>query len=230
LDGFKIVQISDLHRGNGEADVLVPQAVDLANAANADLAVVTGDFVDRQASDTEPVVRMVQPLRAKLGVYAVLGNHDHRGAANDLKRLIPQAGIHLLDNSAQEIAPGFWLAGVDDLHEGKPDLARTMADVPDSAGCVLLSHHPGAIDLVNSSRPQLILSGHTHGGQLVLPFPTPKMVCLWHLRTPYVHGWYRNGAAQLYVNRGIGVTGSLPFARRYHCPPEVSIFTLRSKS
>jgi hypothetical protein len=74
----------------------------------------------------------------------------------------------------------------------------------------------------------LMLSGHTHGGQIVLPFPNPWLICRFHLKTRYVHGWYRLGPAQLYVNRGIGVTGPALFARRFRCAPEISVFRLRS--
>jgi len=226
LSGVTLAQLSDLHFGCGNTTALIEAAIGQANALEPDYILVTGDFVDHHLHNILPVVERVSALRARRGVYAVLGNHDHRADPALLANALKTVGITVLQNAAVELADGFWLAGVDDLYEGDPDLDVALGDVPEDAAAILLSHHPGALDRVPPDRPLLILSGHTHGAQIALPFPTPKMVCWWHLRTPYVQGWYRRGAARLYVNRGIGVTGWGPTARRYRCPAEITLFRL----
>src|SRR5262245_31618836 len=218
LSGTTIAQISDLHRGGGVRDSLLRAAVDAVNALEADYAVVTGDFVNERARDIEPVVKIVSHLRAKRGVLGSLGNHDHRGDPDHLLRSLNAAGIRMLNNASAEMHPGFWMAGLDDLHEGKPDIEATFRDLPDDAALVLLAHHPWALEKV-PDRPMLILSGHTHGGQIRVRFPSPETVCKYHLRVKHVHGWFKRGQVQMYVNRGIGVTGPILINRRYNCPP-----------
>jgi uncharacterized protein len=220
------VQISDLHRGCGGTDALIEEAVRQANAQEPDITVVTGDFIDHRKRDITPAVGMVAKLRARLGVYGILGNHDYRGDASQLTRELEAAGMPMLNNRAVEVAPGFWLAGIEDLLVGKPDVQGALRGVPSEAALVFLSHSPNVLKRRLPDRPLLILSGHTHGGQFDLPFPTAKMICVWHLRTPYVHGWFARGKARMYVNRGIGVTGSWPLCRRINCPPEISVFRL----
>lgn len=226
--GKTFLQLSDFHRGCGDTDALIYETVRRANALDPDYIVLTGDFVNRNQHDILPIVKMVSGLRARSGIFAVLGNHDHRGDPVLLHSALEAAGIRMLNNTALCLTEGFWIAGVDDLYEGIPDLEAALSPVPDTAALLLLSHHPGTLDLVDPDRPLLILSGHTHGGQIVLPFPSPEMICWWHLRTRYVHGWFRNRAVQLYVNRGIGVTGSWLTARRFHCPSEITLFRLRA--
>jgi len=227
LRGQSIVQISDLHRGCGGTDSLICEAIARVNELDADFVAITGDFVDEEKQDILPVVKMVSGIRAKRGVFACLGNHDQRGDPLLLTSALDAAGITVLHNRPAEVAPGLWFAGVDDLLEGEPDIDAALSGVPHDAALVFLAHNPSTFDRVREPRESLMLSGHTHGGQIVLPFPTPWMICEFHLRTPYVHGWYRRGAARLYVNRGIGVTGPPLFARRYHCPPEISVFHIR---
>jgi predicted MPP superfamily phosphohydrolase len=170
---------------------------------------------------------MMSALTARRGIYAVLGNHDQRDDPELLRASLEGVGIPVLMNKAREIEPGFWLGGVDDLLEGKPDLTGTLAQIPEGVAAILLSHNPNALNKVSEERPLFILSGHTHGAQIVIAFPSPYMVCRLHLGTRYVHGWYERGKARLYVNRGIGVTGAGFFARRYKCPPEITLFTLK---
>lgn len=227
-DGTTIVQISDLHKGCGDTDSLICEAMATASQLYPDYIVVTGDFVDEHTRDILPAVNIVSGLRAKRGFYACLGNHDQRGDPLLLTSALETAGITVLHNRAEEVSPGLWFTGVDDIYEGAPDIAAAMRAVPEDGALVFLAHNPSTLDRLPVVRDLLMLSGHTHGGQIVLPFPTPYMVCRFHLRTRYVHGWSRRGRAMLYVNRGIGVTGPRPFARRHLCPPEISVFTLRT--
>jgi uncharacterized protein len=226
LSGITLVQISDLHRGCGRTDELIQEAVRLANAQEPDITVVTGDFIDHRKRDIAPVAGVVSELRARRRVYGILGNHDYRGDARLLTCELEAAGIQMLNDRSVEVEPGLWLAGIEDLLVGKPDVRQALESVPPEAALVFLSHNPNILKRKLPDRPMLILSGHTHGGQFDIPFPTAKMICLWHLRTPYVHGWFTRGRARMYVNRGIGVTGMWPFCRRIRCAPEISVFRL----
>jgi uncharacterized protein len=226
LHGATIVQISDLHRGCGNTDALIESAIGHANVLDPDFIFLTGDFINSRTRDILPVVKMVSGLRAKRGIYAVLGNHDHRGDTALLISALEAAGIIVLVNRAIRTQEGLWLAGVDDFREGKPDLKAALRNIPPGAPAILLSHEPKAIDMVPPDQPLVILSGHTHGGQLNFRFFPAALICRLHLHTGYVHGWYERGKVRLYVNRGIGVTGHGPMARRINCPSEITQFTL----
>jgi len=221
--GATVVHLSDLHCGFGGTDPVYEEAVERVNALQPDLIVFTGDYIDdRPVPADYPLVPLLRRFSARHGLVATFGNHDHRRGVHGTRRLLEQAGARILDNESVRLEGGLWLAGIDDLFEGKPDLRRTLADVPPEATTLLLSHNPSLINKV-PDRDVLILSGHTHGGQIALPILTPKLVCLFHLHVAQVAGWYRNGRARLYVNRGLGVTGR-PF--RYHCPAEIGVFRL----
>ena len=226
LEGLRVVHISDLHRRSDQPDTLLEAAVEQVNALGADFVVVTGDFVDGPARDILPVCRIVARLQARHGVFATLGNHDHRGNPAELTRRLQDVGITVLTNRSIQWTPGFYVAGVDDLFEGNPDLAAARAAVPQNAPVLLLSHDPSILDRLPQDRDLVVLSGHTHGGQMVFRFLPPRLVCRFHLGTEYVHGWFTHGRVRMYVNRGIGVTGSRVFARRINCPPEIACFTL----
>src|SRR5579862_4469411 len=142
LEGATIVQLSDLHRGNGDADPRILEAVRITNSLAPDYVCITGDFIDSRTSDILPVVRIVAGLRATRGIFATIGNHDHRGDIVLLSSALDAAGITVLNNTALELAPGLWIAGIDDLDEGDPDIADTLSSVPAAAPCILMTHRP----------------------------------------------------------------------------------------
>lgn len=221
--GATLVHLTDLHCGFGGTDPVYEEAVARVNALQPDVIVFTGDYIDDHPVPPDyPLVALLRRFSACHGLFASFGNHDHRRGVVGTRRLLEQAGARILNNESVQLEGGLWLAGIDDLFEGKPDLQRTLADVPPDATSVVLSHNPSLINKV-SDHDALILSGHTHGGQINLPVLTPKIICLFHLRVAQVAGWYRNGRARLYVNRGLGVTGR-PF--RYNCPAEIVVFRL----
>jgi predicted MPP superfamily phosphohydrolase len=223
LDGITVVQLSDLHGGFGNTKPVHDEAIRQIHAIAPDLILLTGDYIDSNPRIKDyPIQDMLCQLKARLGVVASLGNHDHRRGPVGTRKRLEQSGIKVLVNESMTIEGGLHIAAIDDLFEGKPDRAATLRDLPDDATSIVLSHNPRLIEKVRD-RDVFILSGHTHGAQIALPFPTPKMVCLFHLHCPQVAGWYKNGRARLYVNRGLGVTGK-PF--RYHCPAEISVFHL----
>lgn len=221
LDGTKFVQISDLHRSDTVPDSVIEKTVRIVNSEKPDIVVLTGDFVNHPAENAGPCAEMLSKLKARLGIFAVLGNHDHWTDAETVANALRSAGIVVLDNENREVAPGLFLIGIDDEWAGRPDPELAWSGVDESAGQVLLSHSPLAVDLV-SDRRCLMLTGHTHGGQVTIPFISRS-------RLPglkgwkYIDGWYTHNDVKMYVNRGIGMIRP---AVRFRCRPEVAVFTL----
>lgn len=222
LHGMTLVHLSDLHAGFGGTDPVHREVVRLVRELAPDLLLLTGDYIDDSVQGDYPIEETLRQFKARLGVFGSLGNHDYRQGVRKIRRKLEQADVQILCNESARIEPGLWVAGVDDWEDGRPDLSRAMQGVPEHVTTLLLSHNPRMIDRA-AGHDLLMLSGHTHGAQICLPFPTPSMVCKVHLRCNQVSGWYRNGQARLYVNRGVGVTGR-PF--RYRCPAEIGVIRL----
>ena len=223
LHGATFAHISDLHGGFAGLEAVYEETIARVNAENVDFLFITGDYVDDHKSiKAYPMQDYLRRFEAKQGVFGCLGNHENRRGPVQARKMLDQSGLRLLVNENLRTPTGLWIAGIDDFFEGKPDLAATLKGVPDDVTAIVLSHNPRLIEKVGD-RDLLLLSGHTHGGQINLPFPTPKMVCWFHLRVPQVAGWFRNGRARCYVSRGVGVTGK-PF--RYRCPAEIGFFRL----
>lgn len=221
-DGLTLVQLSDLHRGPMVSDDFLRRAVQVANGLGADVAVLTGDFISRSPRNAGPCAEILSALVAPRGRFAVLGNHDHWHRAHRVVTALEGVGIPVLINRSLPLAEGLFLAGVDDWWIGEPDLEATFRDVPPRQACVLLSHSPKVLPAV-AHREVLVLAGHTHGGQVNLP-PIPRRWLPGLRGWRYIAGWYREGQAQMYVNRGVGLIFP-PI--RFCCPPEISLFTLR---
>jgi predicted MPP superfamily phosphohydrolase len=223
LHGATFAHVSDIHGGFAGLERVYEEALAHVNAASPELIFFTGDFIDKRSTQHEKrMIDLLKRFRAERGVFACLGNHDHLRGETASRRLLDDAGIRLLVNESVRLDSGLWVAGIDDLHEGRPDISRTFAGLPADRTSIVLSHNPRLIRQAGG-RDVVILSGHTHGAQFRLRFPTPRMICYLHLRCWQVAGWYRNGAARLYVNRGLGVTGK-PY--RIDCPAEIGIFRM----
>jgi len=227
LDGFRIVQISDIHIGPLLGRDFAAHLVQRVNALAPDLVAVTGDLVDGSAPRLASEVAPFAGLRGRYGVFFVTGNHDHYSGADHWSEAVRGLGMRVLRNERVEIgAPGasFDLVGVDDHHahfagDGRSDLARALAGRDPERAAVLLAHDPATFARARGAEIDLQLSGHTHGGQ-IWPFA-------WFVRiaTPYVAGRYREGRAQLYVSRGTGFWGP---PLRLFAPAEITEITLRS--
>lgn len=221
LDGFRIVQLSDLHFLPFTQIDFIEQAVTKALSLQPDLLVLTGDFVTHEADTIFGAVKTLSRLNAKHGVFAVLGNHDARAGARIVRQGIEEAGISLLHNRGFTFDVGHGqlnLAGVDDCIWGHPDIHAALADLQPEVPTLLLAHEPDVIDDFSQVGPiALQLSGHTHGGQVRLPFlGTP---ILPKLGEKYVQGLYRVNESWVYTNRGVGMV-SMPI--RFNCPPEIT--------
>lgn len=229
--GVKIVQFSDTHLGFQYDLHQLEEAIEEINKQNPDIVFFTGDLFDHPKNYpfAKKVPPLLQGLNAPLGKFSVYGNHDHGGYGSDLyKKTMEQSGFTLLLNESKAIklldGSSMWIAGIDDAMLGRPDMAKAMANIPQSGFTILLSHAPDLANDAVSYSIQLQLSGHSHGGQVKVPFYGP-------LITPpfaevYREGMYTVGnseALKLYVNRGLGTT-RMPF--RFLSKPELSVFTL----
>jgi predicted MPP superfamily phosphohydrolase len=211
------------------------RAVELANDQRADLAVVTGDFIHKGYKHVEHATAATAALTAVNGVYAVLGNHDYsvRNALGvrryrDLAQTIADAltvkGVHVLRNESVRLGHGLYLGGVDDLWSRECDLARTLDAVPAGTPRVVLAHNPQTVEQLAGRRCDLMLSGHTHGGQI--DWPGVGRVFLGKGGRRYAAGLYNIDQTHLYVNKGVG----FGFRFRFRVRPEVAVFTLRAAS
>ena len=226
FEGFRIAQLSDVHHGRLVSIEEVRRVVGLANAARADMVALTGDYTTALPEYVEPCAEALGELKAPEGVWAVLGNHDHKTGGPLTRRALARRGIQVLTNENTELRRGadsLRLAGVDDWGWGKADFPRALRGVDTSRPSILLSHEPMALDVPETRGVSLIVSGHTHGGQVVLPVVGAPAAYVWkHLK--YLRGLYESGDTQLYVSRGTGVIG-LPL--RIGARPEVAVLRLQ---
>lgn len=232
--GFRIIQLSDIHLDEFTEPYFLEHIVQRVNSLAPDLVVVTGDFVTRGSltflNSRHAAYRCAEIL-SKLKaphVYTILGNHDVSVSAPLVIGALRSAKIPVLVNEhvpIERAGSRFWLCGSDDAGTRHPDLDLTLPEKPDGP-VILMVHEPDYADTVlqhpRGKLVDLMLSGHSHGGQVRIPFYGPLI--LPPMGEKYVMGNFRLGQMQLYVNRGIGSVG-LPF--RFDCPPELTMHTLQ---
>lgn len=224
LDGLRLVHLSDLHYGPLTNTEHLKRAIKAANDLRPDLIALTGDYISHNRIYAEPCAELVGKLRARYGVYAVLGNHDHWTDATLITDLFRAEGIRMLVNEGMRVdlqGASFWLAGVDDKMVGLEDLPLALAGSGDSELKLVLAHNPIILRRAARANVDLVLSGHTHGGQVTLRSEKSRS---GRPRRRLLRGLGRRGNTQIYVSRGLG-TVVLPV--RYGCPPEVSLLELR---
>ena len=224
LDGLKVVQLSDIHHGPLTSRAQIERAVEVANSLQPDIVALTGDYVSHERKYVQPCAEMLGRLRARRGVYAVLGNHDNWVDAELVTDLFRAEGIRVLKNEGlrfEDRGASFWLAGVDDTMVGLEDLPLALAGSRDEELKLLLAHNPVILRRAARAGVDLVLSGHTHGGQVAW---RNERSASGRVRRRILRGLARRGETQIYVTRGLG-TVVLPV--RYGCPPEVTLLTLR---
>jgi predicted MPP superfamily phosphohydrolase len=224
FDGFRIVHLSDVHHSAFTSRDQVARAVETANRLKPDIIALTGDYISHDRSFAAPCAELLGRLRARYGVYAVLGNHDHWTDAALITDLFRAEGINILVNQGMRFEQknaAFWLAGVDDTMVGLEDISLALAGSSDDEMKLLLAHNPIILRRAARAGVDLVLSGHTHGGQVAL---RSERGAKGRPRRRMLQGLGRQGDTQIYVTRGVG-TVILPV--RYGCPPEVSLLELR---
>jgi predicted MPP superfamily phosphohydrolase len=223
LDGFKIIQLSDTHHSPLTGLDHIKRAVKVANRLKPDVFLLTGDYVSHEREYIAPVAAELGKLKAKHGIHACLGNHDHWTDADLVTHLFRGEGINVLINEGFRLETkrgSFWLAGVDDYMVGKTDVrAALKGSFPDEMK-LLLAHNPVIFREAARLGVDLTLSGHTHGGQIRMRNTEKNIIP--RRRKAGLHA--NRSGAQVYITRGIG-TVVVPM--RYQCPPEISLLELR---
>ena len=224
LDGLRVVQISDLHVAPLLGSAYVQEVVDRANALKPDVIAITGDMVDGTVTQLRTSAAPLSGLRAKLGVFFVTGNHEFYWNADAWVEEVRRLGMQPLraERCTLGTAPNtFDVAGVDDITGGHADdIARTMHGRDPERAVILLAHQPKVINEAAANGVDLMLSGHTHGGQI---WPFGYLV---RLAQPYLVGLATRGATQIYVNRGTGYWGP---PMRLGGAPELTLLTLHAQ-
>lgn len=222
LEGWRIVHLSDIHHSPFTDIEHISRAVKIANNLKPDMFVLTGDYVSHESAYIAPMAEVLGRLESEFGTFACLGNHDHWTDAEMVTNLMREANIKVLINEGFRFTAkdaSFWLAGVDDYMVGKTDLrAALRGSFPDEM-TMLLAHNPIIVRRAARIGVDLMLSGHTHGGQIKLRDDEKRILPRRKLK----NGLYRRKNTQIYITRGIG-TVVLPV--RYGCPPEISLLEL----
>jgi predicted MPP superfamily phosphohydrolase len=228
FDQFKVVQISDLHTGKYMPESRLARIIQLVNQQQPDAIAITGDFVSKHSHfNGEKLQQQLSQLHAKSATVAVLGNHDHSRTIKLLKLTLAKSKIDNLDNQVYIVERGtkkLAFAGLDDPYWGKPNLKKIMNQLPEQVPTIFLVHEPDYIEkIAKTHKFALQLSGHSHGGQIRIPFFAPLVL-------PYGGRKYFVGLNQVedtvtYTNRGLGMT-NLPI--RIGSRPEITVFTLHS--
>jgi len=228
FDGFRIAHLSDLHIGGMFPADEARSVVRLTNSLGVDLVALTGDYVTSGNRFHAETGRLLGELKGREGVVAVLGNHDNFGGREPLCSTLIACGVKLLLNEHIRIERGgaeLVVAGVDDIYSRRADVGRTFEGVEANAATVTLVHDPRLAEPIAKQTSGLILAGHTHWGQLGVPWRSQKLNVAG--RRFHAHGGLSDvGAAQLYVHPGIGSTG-VPV--RFGVAPEVTVLVLRAK-
>ncbi|NET00705.1 MAG: metallophosphoesterase [Sphaerospermopsis sp. SIO1G2] len=250
LQGFKLVQLSDLHYdGLRLSDEMLASAIAITNSEKPDLILLTGDYITTTTEPLKELVKYLQKLKSNYGIYAVLGNHDsyNKNSRFQVTKALENIDINVLWNQiAYPFAQEFPIVGLADFYSQEFDPAPVMDQLDPTKPCLVLSHNPDSAEVLKKWRVDLQLSGHTHGGQIIFPILGPALKIYENIANyfpeqirssfpflvegkpifyhwEWLYGLHEIGKNQLYVNRGLGTY----FPGRLYCPPEVTVITLQ---
>lgn len=235
FSGLRLVQISDIHMGGWMNLERLDRAIQLALAQKPDLALLTGDYLPsygwspRRAAQLADLETGLGPLPKVCPTFSILGNHDHRTNGPAIQAVLDGIGVIDMTNAVYPLKNGqarLYLAGVDDINAGNPRLDLVLQQLPSDGPAILLAHEPDFADVsAATGRFALQVSGHTHGGQVVLPFVGAPVLPRNGRRYP--SGLYKVGEMYQYTNRGIGMGTK---GVRYNCRPEITMFVLEQEA
>lgn len=238
LGKLRVIQISDLHiKKIGSRE---KRLISLINKINPNIIFITGDFVSRNEGIT-PCIEVLKQITEKHLVVAIFGNSDHyhKDKAIDTELLVKgmeEIGMKVLVNESLKLTVkgtipatnhSLYVVGLDDNYLWYDNIFKAMNNVPEDSPKILLAHCPNIIEKINTKGINLVLSGHSHGGQIVLPLVgalTTSAPC--NAKKKFISGLYNDGSSNLYVNRGIGTGGKIPM--RLFCKPEITLFKFNS--
>ncbi len=223
---LRVVQVSDIHSGLFMTPSRMRQCAEAVQQLQPDLFVLTGDFITNSISYLAPCVEAMAQVRARYGSFAVLGNHEHWYAEpEEFVTAFDAAGITVLLNEHRVVETDrgrIAVAGIDDLRFGRPDLDRALTGLDPALPTILLSHRPEIFPRAADRSVALTLAGHYHGGQVKVEL-LGFSLSIANLLSPYTEGLYHLGKSHLYVNRGLGTTGT---PVRLNVPPEITLLHL----
>lgn len=225
FDGLTIAFLTDLHHGRYTSLHYIRTIVEVTNAQRPDIIALGGDYAHAHRRYIPPCFEVLSELKARLGVFGVLGNHDHWYDSRLAKECMRRSHVADLTNTGYWLIQGsarLRLGGVDDFWEGSQNLAAALGDAQPGEACVLLSHNPDYVETITDPRVGLVLSGHTHGGQVVLPgIGAPYVPSIYGEK--YLHGLVRTPFTQVYVSRGLATVGP---PLRIGARPEITLVRL----
>ncbi|MFV0419508.1 MAG: metallophosphoesterase [Dysgonomonas sp.] len=225
--GKKIIFVSDIHVNEYFTGEDVSDLVKRINERNPDIIILGGDYTKKEEKYSQSFFKEISKLESTFGVYTVLGNHDHWEDTNLIQEGLLHCGFNICDNKSYWIKNGkdsIKIGGVGDYWEDKQLLENTISDVKETDFCLLISHNPDYMENIHSNLVNLVLSGHTHAGQVTLfGFWAPIMPSTGHPEYPqtglkYRYGWKEKGNTKLYVTSGVGMGG---FPLRFFARPEI---------
>lgn len=225
FDGLSLVQLSDIHYGMLNENGRLASIVDRVNELHPDFVAITGDLVDEAVAHMEEMAVPLAKLKAPLGIYAIMGNHEFFAKVDRVSAIMEKAGIIVLRNEVRVLPGGLQILGIDDpkllqrMGKAPPDFKGLLARLDPERPSILLLHQPIHFEEVATAHVGLQLSGHTHGPQLLPMWPMLKVFY------PHIRGGYQMGESHLYVSRGVG-TGGPPM--RHGSKPEIVYLRLRS--
>ena len=233
VDGLKIGVMGDFHAGAFTTKVQILKAINMVNNERPDLIVLLGDYVDgayshspRNVEKGAYVFDALKRLKAPLGIYAVLGNHDHWTDAEQVREKLAKVPVVILDNQGISLDNGLTVAGVDDFWEGPSHPFQAIREIDPESVIIMLSHNPDVnIQLKGDERVRLVMSGHTHGGQIRIPIikRAPWVPCSMKYRGP--SGLIKETERRwTFITKGVG-TFFVPI--RLACPPDIGILRLK---
>jgi predicted MPP superfamily phosphohydrolase len=226
FDGFQIAFLADIHHGPFTSLDYVSAVVRTTLVLGPDLIVLGGDYSLKDRKYIRPCLDVLAALTAPYGVYGVLGNHDYWHGVADSRAGLKAAHVEELTNGGVWVRRGsdrFRLAGVDDLWTGRADVTAALGDATREDACLLVSHNPDLAEVLREPRVGLMLSGHTHGGQVVFPTGAPFVPSRYGQK--YLRGLVQAPETLVYVSRGLGTSG-LPV--RIASRPEINLITLKT--
>ncbi len=227
-EGIRIAQLTDIHVGPYSSLDDARRIVQMSNDLKQDIVILTGDYVSRAKAISHALVEVLRNLRAKIGKFAVLGNHDYWADAKRMLIALTSTGIVMLTNRHHVLTRRgrrLCLAGVDDLMAGRPDLQAALSGAPEGVPRILLCHNPDYADrMPHSPKVDFMICGHTHGGQVKLPLYGPLVLPIHNRK--YAEGFVEGPYCPLFISRGLGM---VQYPIRFNCRPELPVFTLRRK-
>lgn len=226
FDGLRVIHLTDLHYGPLMPLEILAKVIQKTNELGKHIVVCTGDYVRGAdaARRLDGIWSVMAKLRAPKGVYTVLGNHDHWADTEQSVRFLNKSGhINLRHNSVPLTRDGktLWFCGAGDLWEDHVNLDQVLKDVPDDACRIILAHNPDTADTEYTTRVDLMISGHTHGGQIKIPFVGTPILPVKN--KAYSSGFVRSQKTGVFISRGIG-WAAVPL--RFNCFPEIAILSL----